>query len=84
MYAVMDLDNATKGAIAFSGTPCGVELKASGCRDIADAYLAWRNRSGGPRTFSCGSRTGCCLSRKPVADADADRVAGGDLPVHVR
>jgi hypothetical protein len=27
MYAVMDLDNATKGAIAFSGTPCGVELK---------------------------------------------------------
>ena len=41
MYAVMDLDNATKGAIAFSGTPCGVELKASGCRDIVDAYLAW-------------------------------------------
>ena len=24
------------------------------------------------------------IEKKPVADADADRVAGGDLPVHVR
>ena len=41
MSAVIDLDNATKGAIAFQASPYGVELKASGCRDIADACLAW-------------------------------------------
>jgi hypothetical protein len=34
------MSGITEQSIAFSGTPCGVELKASGCRDIADAYLA--------------------------------------------
>jgi hypothetical protein len=39
MSAVIDLDNATKGAIAFSGSTIWGEVKASGCRDIADARL---------------------------------------------
>jgi hypothetical protein len=37
---VIDPDNATKGAIAFSGIPLWGGVKASGCRDIADACLA--------------------------------------------
>jgi DNA-binding Lrp family transcriptional regulator len=32
---------ATKGAIAFSGIPLWGGVKVSGCRDIADACLAW-------------------------------------------
>jgi hypothetical protein len=39
MAAVIDLDNATKGAIAFSGIAIWGGVKASGCRDIADAWL---------------------------------------------
>ena len=41
MSAVIDLDNATKGAIAFSGITIWGGVKSSGCRDIADACLAW-------------------------------------------
>jgi hypothetical protein len=37
----IDLDNATKGGIAFSGISLWDGVKASGCRDIADACLAW-------------------------------------------
>jgi hypothetical protein len=37
MSAVIDLDNATKDAIAFSGITIWGEVNASGCRDIADA-----------------------------------------------
>jgi hypothetical protein len=41
MSAVIDLDNATKGAIAFSGIAIWGGVKASGCRHIADTWLAW-------------------------------------------
>jgi hypothetical protein len=41
MSAVIDLDNATKGSIAFSGIAIWGGVKGSGCRDIADASLAW-------------------------------------------
>jgi len=37
----IDLDNATKGAIGFSGITRWGGIKPSGCRDIADACLAW-------------------------------------------
>ena len=39
--AVIDLDNATKGVIAFSGITIWGGVKASGYRDITDACLAW-------------------------------------------
>jgi hypothetical protein len=41
MSAVIDLDNATKGAIVCSGIAIWGGVKGSGCRDIADACLAW-------------------------------------------
>ena len=41
MSAVIDLDNATKGATAFSGIAIWGGVEGSGCRDIADACLAW-------------------------------------------
>src|SRR5438128_12598656 len=41
MSAAIDLDNATKGATAFSGIAIWGGVKGSGCRDIADACLAW-------------------------------------------
>jgi hypothetical protein len=41
MSAVIDLDNATKGAIAFSGIAIWGGVRGSGCRDIADACLVW-------------------------------------------
>jgi hypothetical protein len=41
MSAVIDLDNAAKGGIAFSDISPWDGVKASGCRDIADACLAW-------------------------------------------
>jgi hypothetical protein len=37
----IDLDNTAKGGIAFSGISLWDGVKASGCRDIADACLAW-------------------------------------------
>ena len=36
MSAVIDLDNATKGAIAFSGIAIWGGVKGKRCRDIAD------------------------------------------------
>jgi hypothetical protein len=48
MSAVIDLDNATKGAIAFSGITIWGGVKGSGCRDIADACLpGWLARQAG-------------------------------------
>jgi hypothetical protein len=41
MSAVIDLGNATKGAIAFSRITIWGGVKASGCREIADTHLAW-------------------------------------------
>jgi hypothetical protein len=40
MSAVIDLDNATKGAIAFSGITMWGEVKGKRLADIADACLA--------------------------------------------
>jgi hypothetical protein len=39
MSAAIDLDNATKGATAFSGIAIWGGVKGSGCCDIADACL---------------------------------------------
>jgi hypothetical protein len=40
MSAVIDLDNATKGAIAFSGITMWGGVKGKRLADIADACLA--------------------------------------------
>jgi hypothetical protein len=40
MSAIIDLDNATKGAITFAGIIIWGGVKGSGWRDIADACLA--------------------------------------------
>jgi len=41
MSAVIDLDNATKGAIAFPGITIWGEVKGKRLPRRPDAYLAW-------------------------------------------